>query len=196
MLDDFKGIAAAFSFGVGDDASWDMDIADRGIPTYQFDHTVETSPIEHPNLHFRHQKIDRDSIADLLAPYPRNSCILKMDIEGTEWKVLSHASVEDLCKFRQIVCEFHWFARAATQPRWAGKSLAIMRKLTKHFAVVHVHGNNHAILTKLGDVEFPNVLEVTLANRANYRFGKCRETFPTPLDRPNSPHRPDLHFRL
>lgn len=52
LLDDFEGIEAAFSFGVGPDCSWDLELAERGIRTYQFDHTVDRAPVVHPNLSF------------------------------------------------------------------------------------------------------------------------------------------------
>jgi hypothetical protein len=57
MLDDFDDIASAFSFGIADDASWDLDIAERGIRTYQFDHTINRAPSAHPNLVFTARKI-------------------------------------------------------------------------------------------------------------------------------------------
>ena len=52
MLDDFGGITAALSLGVADDPSWDLAIGERGIPTFQFDHTINKPPAEHPNLTF------------------------------------------------------------------------------------------------------------------------------------------------
>jgi hypothetical protein len=35
--DCFTEIRAAFSFGIGEEASWDYDIAQRSIPVYQYD---------------------------------------------------------------------------------------------------------------------------------------------------------------
>ena len=57
MLDDFAGITSAFSLGVGLDDSWDIEIANRNIPVYAFDHTVVASPDTHANLHFLRRKI-------------------------------------------------------------------------------------------------------------------------------------------
>jgi hypothetical protein len=196
MLDDFSGIAAAFSFGIGSDASWDFEIASRDIPTFQFDHTIVRSPVQHPNLHFRRQKIEPDSLAYLLAPYETSSCILKMDIEDAEWEVLARATTQDLCKFRQIVCEFHWFDRASKDVSWCRQSLKIVRRIQRYFSVIHIHGNNHSKLIRLGSLKFPNVLEVTFASRLCYRFTGVETEFPTSLDRPNLPDLPDLNFHL
>src|SRR5271156_3144237 len=40
MLDDFNGIAAAYSLGIGKEVSWDLDIAAQNILVYQFDPSV------------------------------------------------------------------------------------------------------------------------------------------------------------
>src|SRR5262249_33933554 len=41
IIDDLSGVVAALSLGICDDASWDMDIAKRGIDVFQFDHTID-----------------------------------------------------------------------------------------------------------------------------------------------------------
>lgn len=200
MLDDFEAIDAAFSFGVGHDASWDLDVADRGISVYQFDHTVPSGPAEHPNLHFFRSKIvpqlhaDGETIAQLLRRYAKGfhcRCLLKMDIEGDEWPVLEHVELGQLQRFAQIICEFHNFSRAS-DPGWCAIAIAAMDKLSKSFQVIHVHGNNHMPFICVGNVPFPEVLEVTLANRERYQFEDINEEFPTPLDRANLPGRADL----
>ena len=52
MIDDFDNIKAAYSLGIADDVSWDLDIAKRGIPIFQYDHTIEGLPIHHPLFNF------------------------------------------------------------------------------------------------------------------------------------------------
>src|SRR5262249_15949851 len=37
MLNDFAGISKALSLGIGWDVSWDLAVAERGIPVFQFD---------------------------------------------------------------------------------------------------------------------------------------------------------------
>jgi len=41
VLDDFRGVDTAFSLGIEKNATWDLDVAKRGITVYQFDHTVD-----------------------------------------------------------------------------------------------------------------------------------------------------------
>ena len=50
MVDDFAGIETAFSLGIGPNVDWDYEIAERGIPVHQFDHTVSGPPRSHTNF--------------------------------------------------------------------------------------------------------------------------------------------------
>src|SRR5262245_1489998 len=43
-LNDFDKIDVAFSFGIGNDISWDVEIANKDIFVRQFDHTIEPPP--------------------------------------------------------------------------------------------------------------------------------------------------------
>ena len=174
--------------------------AKRGVRTYQFDHTIKCAPATHPNLSFFPRKIvsipgeGGESIAGLLDRYGCGadaSLILKMDIEGDEWPILEQVERKHLQSFAQIICEFHGFNNAADQD-WYSRAKRVIEKLVADFAVVHVHGNNAEPLVSIENVPFPRILEVTFANRARYKFLASEETFPTPLDQPNIPNRPDL----
>jgi hypothetical protein len=192
-LDDFVGIVAALSLGVGDDVSWDTDVANRGIIVHQYDHTVASAPAAHPNFRFNQRKIgpvandDSESIESVLG---RSSLmepatvLLKIDIEHDEWPVFDAASASVLGKFAQIVCEFHGFDQVADD-KWFERAYSVLEKLTKSFAVVHVHANNAAPMLAIGNLLFPQLLEVTFASRARYSFSDASEVFPGELDSPN-----------
>jgi hypothetical protein len=62
------------------------------------------------------------------------------------------------------------------------------------FAAVHVHGNNFAPMLAIGNLLFPQVLEVTFASRAKYTFGDADEVFPGELDSPNWAARKDYNL--
>jgi hypothetical protein len=47
MLDDFSGISAAYSLGISDDVSWDLQMADHGMTIYMYDHTIPALPASH-----------------------------------------------------------------------------------------------------------------------------------------------------
>jgi hypothetical protein len=52
MLDDFSGVSAAYSLGIKDDVSWDLQMADRGLTIYMYDHTIDALPMSHSRLHW------------------------------------------------------------------------------------------------------------------------------------------------
>jgi len=76
---------------------------------------------------------------------------------------------------------------SALDDDWFERALSALSKLNEKFAVVHVHANNYRPLLAIGNVLFPEVLEVTYASRAKYTFTDCDDVFPGPLDSPNWP---------
>jgi hypothetical protein len=54
MLDSFnrQNVDAAYSFGIDNDVSWDLDMARRGIDVFMFDHTISKLPRDHTKFHF------------------------------------------------------------------------------------------------------------------------------------------------
>jgi tetratricopeptide (TPR) repeat protein len=201
LIDDFSQIDAALSFGIKDDASWDLDVAQRHIPVHQFDHTIDCAPVKHPLIEFHKLRIaeadapDTACLDTLVGKLLANSqrALLKIDIEGDEWGMLAAASPRSFIAFTQIACEFHELGRL-TNPVWYGRFFAVIEKLKEEFEVVHVHGNNYMPFMCMANVLLPATLEVTFASRRHYRFGETNEIFPTPLDRPNFPDAPDLHL--
>ena len=203
-LNDFVGISAAFSFGISDNSSWDRAVGDREILVHQFDHTVTGPPDRHDNFRFKKKKIvatgeessERESIASLLARFPTQnaaSLLLKIDIESDEWRVLYTTSDDDLGVFSQLICELHDFSRIIEDDWWI-RAQAVLEKLHRVFEVVHLHANNFAPWAIIGNVPFPDVVEVTYANRKRYHFKETEESFPTPIDAPNDPTAPDMFF--
>jgi len=184
-------------------ADWDADVADRGVRVQQCDHSVPQSPIDHPLISFYKQMItpagdgpDANSIPKILTDAKianDASVILKIDIESAEWEVFDACPSSDLARFSQILVEFHDFDRA-TDPYWLMRASRVMKKLKSHFGIYHVHGNNWSPMAVIGNVYFPGTLEVSFASRTRYEFEPTRELFPTRLDAPNNPLRPDLYL--
>ena len=200
MLDDFGRTRYALSFGVGDDVSWDRDMAELGATVLQFDHTVSAAPEANPNFRFHPRRIvaepsaDGETIHSILGyspgRAPESDAVLKIDIEHDEWSVLEAVSDADLARFSQIICEFHWFGRAR-DAAWLERAERVLHKMSERFQVVHVHANNHVPYLLIAGVPFPAVLEVTYANRRRYAFEPNNERFPTVHDFPNHPQLPD-----
>lgn len=199
--DDFEGFDTAFSFGINDDISWDLDVADRGLTIYQFDHTVADPAPDDRRMVFEPKMIDatsgpdRQSLSDLIRTHDkrrtRPNLLLKMDIEGGEWPVLEATSAEELGRLGWIVCELHYFQGLAERHH---RTLVdhCLGKLHEKFFVAHVHSNVWGGYTSIANVVLPNVIEVLFVNRALYRSGPSEEAFPTSLDQSCDPAQPDF----
>ena len=196
MLDDFAGVAAAYSLGIDSDASWDAAVAARGIDVFQYDHTVDGPPEANPRFRFRRCGIagkDRAPFRSLPSLMEENGhlagggdLLLKCDIEAAEWEALAALTPEHLGLFRQIVVEFHGL-RDLHVPEFAAIAGPVLAALTAGHRVVHVHGNNCAGYAITAGLPVPTVLELTFARRDGKRFTRPRRPFPTGLDRPNDP---------
>lgn len=200
QIDDLHGVSHALSFGISDNDDWDLELAKAGIPVEQFDHTIEKAPSSHALLHFHRKMISVEAtpqsatLPDLVAQHSKSDnpdVILKIDIEGCEWDVFDRASDEVLSKLSQIVCEFHDLSDLRN-PLFRARAARVFGKLARHFAPVHVHGNNVAGLHNVANIPVPDVLEVTFANRRRYRLVDSSEVFPTSLDASSNPDVPDI----
>ncbi|MFD1951715.1 hypothetical protein ACFSGX_13145 [Sphingomonas arantia] len=196
-IDDFDGIDTALSFGINDDISWDLDAADRGLKILQFDHTVSDPAPDDPRMVFEARRVGEGgvSLADLIRQNDRGhvkpNIILKMDIEQSEWAVIDDTPVELLSRLAWIVCEMHHF-QALADPGSRDLFDRCLTKLGSVFATVHVHANVWGGISSLANVIFPDVMEVSFANRAVYWTGTSDEVFPTVLDRSCDPEQPDF----
>lgn len=203
QLDDTEGLDVALSFGINDEVSWDVDMADRGLTVYQFDHTVDAPFPNDPRMIFAKKMIatdrgaDRATLEDLVAEHDqgleRPNMILKMDIECHEWRVFQETSSHALSRFSQIVCEMHAFQNL-WEEGWRDGVKRALEALNQHYALVHVHGNVSGGVSSVAGVLIPNVIEATYVNRALYTIEDTDEVFPGPLDISCDPRQPDLYL--
>ena len=190
-IDDLDGLDVAFSFGINDDISWDMDIADRGVRVFQFDHTVEDPAPNDDRFVFEkkmigtHSSETTESLENLVARHDkglvRPNIFLKMDIESGEWPVFNETSSETLDRIAQITCELHAFNYMHAL-EWRQTIYRALRRLTRTHALVHVHANNYAGFFNIANVMVPAVIEATFVNRRLYQLEETDELFPGPLD--------------
>jgi hypothetical protein len=200
QLNDLANITLALSFGINDNDSWDFDIATRGIAVKQYDYTVEHAPSKHPLLEFHKIKVagvpgeGKVTLQDLIISHEKTeqpNIILKIDIEGSEWEVFDNIKEEQLTRVSQILCEFHGLSKL-NHASFYTLALRVMQKIHKYFIPYHVHGNNNSCIVNIGNVAFPDVIEVSFANRKIFTACKSDEIFPTRFDYPNNPEFPDI----
>lgn len=191
-----------YSLGISDDVSFDEVMANFGAEVFQYDHTVDGPPKSHPKFHF--QKIGIAASDDWLPNMKRldslvkinkhqecQDMFLKMDIEGHEWSTYDEIDPAVLSLFDQIVCEFHG-SKHFRNNDYLSRAERAFTKLNASHQVVHVHGNNNAEMPVIAGMAIPDVFELTFARRSRYEFINSPDTFPTKLDMPCTPARPEL----
>ena len=195
MLDSGLDNAIAYSVGIGNDASWEVGMTERNCLVYQYDHTIGSAPTANEKCHFFSLGIAEEnsgdgrlrtlfSLIESNGHNHRNDLILKMDIEGNEWKVLAAVEPETLMHFSQIVVEFHRVLRSNDEDH-SGLFMAALSNLNATHQSVHVHANNCGARDFLEGFMIPDALEITYVRRRDHEFASCSRQFPTPLDQPN-----------
>lgn len=202
MLNKHLDNALAYSLGIGDDVSWDLALARRGTKVFQFDHTIPHFPLEHENfVSFklgiaarRDAGENMRTLEDLISQnghQGRTDLVLKMDIEGAEWRTIEALPLNILGQFSQIVAEFHGFSDMTNIARW-NRRLTVLEKLNSVHQCIHVHANNWHSPVMIGGVMMPNLLELTYVRRTDHEFRVCDRVFPTEIDQPGNPYRSDI----
>jgi hypothetical protein len=195
---------AVVSIGIGDQVSFDAELADRGATVLQYDHTIPGAPREHRNFRFHKQGWGPKDEGPLLslgtmmrgidweeARVP----ILKFDTEGAEWASLTAASSAELAKFAVIAGEFHGFHNLVNRAMH-DVIRAVLEKIRCTHLPVHLHANNATGIRLVLGVPVPPLLEITFVRRDLAVFaGHSNEPIPGPLDRPNMADRPDICLR-
>ena len=131
-----------------------------------------------------------DAILDACVPRTPLSIFAKIDIEGTEYRVLP-AIAERAELFTGLAVEFHDTDICADM--FNGQ----LRRLRRDFEVVHVHGNNHGDLSV--DKALPLTLEISFLSRRLFKESPqpYRGPLPRPeLDSPNDARQPDYMIDL
>ena len=204
MADLFQDIEAAYSLGIKDDVSWDLDVATMGIPCFQYDPTIDALPQQHELFNWKPYRIDghvdranaSETLESLIIQNGHErakNLLLKCDIEGSEWSLLKSTPSRILRQFRQMVFEFHNLHMLA-DPNHSNNVRNTFLNLTAHHHVVHVHANNYGGWEIIGGVPVPAVIELTLVRKDVGQFELSDEVFPSELDMPNAPQRSDLYL--
>jgi hypothetical protein len=197
--DDFNGLAACFSPGVSEIADFELALANRGIPCFLADYSVDAPPVPHPLFHFEKKFLgseDNEIFTTMASWVERHApgsgdLLLQMDIEGSEYAVI-HAMPEALLqRFRLMVIEFHDADQIFSK---AGCELLRLtfEKLASHFDVVHIHPNNCGKIIERDGFSVPRLLEITFLRKDRVTTRSPATTFPHPLDKANVSTRPDI----
>lgn len=197
--DDLEGVAACFSPGVEDRATFETDLIERGIPCFLADASVDGAPIKGDMVHFTKKflgTINNDITITLddwvSANRPGNDdLILQMDVEGAEWSVLLNTSRGTLRRFRIMVVELHDLERLMDKHAFTIIKSTFQR-LLEDFYIVHNHPNNYGRSVRCGSFTIPRVQEMTFIRKDRVKDTKFAQIFPHPLDEKNDVNGPDI----
>ena len=182
------------SCGIGNNASFDFEIAKKVKTVYMYDHTIKGVEKLASNMFFLKLGINKENsksyttIKNIMFKNKIKKAILKLDIEGMEWDVLDTMDSKTLIKFEQIVVEFHNLFKIAT-PEVADTYFRVIKKLIKHFEIINIHPNNWGEFRIFCGVPFVNTLEITLLNKKN-KMKKNPSN--KELNSPNNPLEPEF----
>lgn len=198
--------SAVLSYGIGDDplgVSFEQEIGSLGHHVFMYDGSVIFAPAEIENGTFRREYLSESNFCHHVAGLDENgeNHILKMDIEGHEYKWLSQSNLELLAEnFAQFTVEVHSLIEEipdgwVIEPQMlAAKQdlelrLSFFKKLNSEFHLFHIHANNHSPR----HLDFPDSLELTYVNKkVADSVGVYPFSFPIEgLDEPNFEGRED-----
>lgn len=162
------------SVGIGDNDSFDLEWAFRGVNVLQVDNAQDMAPSSHDQMRFVRAtvgvepgELDLDDLLELHeTTFGRISgnthMVLKLDVEGAEWPLLSRC--DSLRQWDQLIVEFHHLERLA-EPAESETILRSARQIAETHAPVAIHGNACCGFVTLGGIPVPRVLEVSFAHR-------------------------------
>ena len=131
------------------------------------------------------KNVNEISIKEILDK--KKNVILKIDIEGDEYKILNVINKEQ-SKINLLLMEFHNISKNMQK---------IKNFLNKSkFKIIHLHGNNYGGVDKFNN---PNVIEVTLINSKKFKINKKKSTQKYPilgLDFKNLKRREDIKLKF
>lgn len=155
---------AVYSLGIGTECDFDLELAQRGLPIYQYEAHTNGPPKQHENFHFSRMFMTAQTFEQELhrAQHQPQSLLLSMDIEGGEYDLLINTDTTSLDKFNQLCFEIH-------DVLYNTEIYTLLNKINKQFVLIHIHANNNCIRSGAFSSgirdQLPNVLELTYVHR-------------------------------
>ena len=200
LVDRLRATQPVMSFGVGPSVAFDLHMAERGHRVLLFDHTIEALPGEHAGFTWYREGVAGAgdaaqrlfTLADHMAKLPHGAegPILKLDVEGAEWNVLTETSMGLLRRFEQIVVELHELPRLEER-RFRSMAWKALATMSSAFTLCHVHANNFGGIQTVCGFPVPETLEVTYIRSDLVEAAASTTFYPTRLDTGNCLDWPD-----
>jgi hypothetical protein len=183
LLNDFKDIRIAYSFGISKLIQFDQGLAERGIDVYMYDHIINSLPYYNPKFHWEKigisgKKNENNTLKTLEHLLEKNghrsekNMILKIDVENSEWESLKDVSEDVLKQFKYIVIEFHFYTNNVELYH------NIIQKLYKNHQVFYLRCHGREVIVKFGNNIICKCLEASYVIREGNLFDKDDSIYP------------------
>ena len=184
LPDDLGGVNHCFSPGVENRKDFEDDLLIRHkISSHMADFSSSVRKLRTPLVKGK-QTFDKKWIAaetgsdslsmvDWIASKaldPSEELLLQMDIEGSEYEILTNLPSPVLRRFRVIALELHDLHLVGSETVLSSKIIPMVEKLSEFFVSVHAHPNNCCPVHKLPEfgVTVPRILELTLIRKDRF----------------------------
>jgi len=192
---------ALFTYGVGGDTSYEVDFENQyQKPVYMFDHTIGHENWDKGNLHFINEGLgNEDKCKDFVDHYNQfniqGDVFLKIDTEGAEFDYFNNVNIDKLSeKVVGMVLEVHWLEQESNRIKF----IDMMEKISKHFIIVHTHGNNWGGEFDYEGFTVPRVPEFSFINKKYViDYKPDNQDYPVlNIDFPNNPDVADCNLNF
>jgi len=200
ILDDFRNIKIAYSFGIDSEISFEKELADRNIDIFMYDHTINKLPFENSKFHWKKiglsgQNINDSNMKTLSELINENrhleedNMILKIDIESYEWEVFQYLNTSIFRQFKYIIGEFH-ISEINKYDYYN-----ILKKILITHQIFHIHCNNCGGIIQLNGLKICSAFEISFIQKEGYNFTKDTNVYPIEgLDYKNCQEQEDYSY--
>ena len=170
LPNDLKSIDRCYSAGVGLLTKFEKELEEKfSINSSMLDFNDINKNLIPNNSRFVRKKLslrdnDKEISINSWIEESDKEIILKIDIEGDEYAVLSNISDENLKKVRILVIELHGL-RNLRNYSFLDLFEKIFSRLDMFFFPVHLHVNNVSKVKKINKLKIPDMIEVTLVRK-------------------------------
>ena len=165
-----KDVNICMSAGVGDISKFEKELSDTyDIKSFMIDGSVDSPPENNKNFFFLKKYLSSETneenitLSDWILKNSitkTENVILQMDIEGSEYEVLTYESSQTLANFSLLIVEFHKFENISN-PVFCKMLNSIFDKIYQNFKICHVHPNNFSGIYNFKNIKIPSTIEVT-----------------------------------
>ena len=184
ILNDFKNIRIAYSFGISKMIQFDKGLADRNIDVYMYDHTINKLPYYNPKFHWekigicgknRQKSNNLKTLEEIMLKNGHSSqknMILKIDIEANEWESLKDVPENILKQFKYILIEYHFNSNNVEL------YYNVIKKLYKNHQVFYLRCYSREKIIIFGNNRICRSLEASYVIREGNAFDKDETIYP------------------